>query len=373
MNWVEFEIQLIAAVVALACALPGTFLVLRRMALMSDAISHSVLLGIVLAFFLTHDLASPLLIVAASLTGVLTVVLVEALRRTRLVRADAAIALVFPALFSIAVVLIARYARSVHLDTDVVLLGELAFAPFRRLEIAGYDAGPRVLYLMGGILALNCAFLGAFYKELKLSTFDPALAAALGFSPMLLHYAFMALVSVTVVGAFEAVGSILVVALMIAPPAAAWLLTERLPRMLLLSGGFAVAAAVGGFWIAWLLDASIAGAMATTAGGLFAGALLLAPGRGLLARARRRSAQRVDFARTMLVIHLLNHEESHEAEVENREEHLHEHLRWDPDFIRRVVRSAEREGLLSRSERDLLRLTPAGRDRAAAAMEFAAV
>jgi manganese/zinc/iron transport system permease protein len=235
------------------------------------------------------------------------------------------------------------------------------------------DAGPRVLYLMGGILALNCAFLAAFYKELKLSTFDPALAAALGFSPALLHYAFMGIVSVTVVGAFEAVGSILVVALMIAPPAAAWLLTERLSRMLVLSGAIAVTAAVAGFWLAWLLDASIAGAMATTAGALFAAALAFAPDRGLLARARRRAAQRLEFARTMLVIHLLTHEERHEAEMENRERHLHEHLRWDADLVRRVVKAAEREGLIAREDADLLRLTPAGRAEAARALEFAAV
>ncbi|MBX5446585.1 metal ABC transporter permease, partial [Sphaerobacter sp.] len=125
----QIEIQLIAVVVAAACALPGTFLVLRRMALMSDAISHAILIGIVLAFFITEDLASPLLIVGATLTGVVTVSLVELLNRTGRVREDAAIGLVFPVLFSAAVLLIARYAGNVHLDTDAVLLGELAFAP----------------------------------------------------------------------------------------------------------------------------------------------------------------------------------------------------------------------------------------------------
>src|SRR5690606_35691313 len=120
----EFEILLIAIVVAMACALPGVFLVLRRMALMSDAISHSILLGIVLAFFVTGDVTSPLLILAAAATGVLTVMLVELLNHTRLVREDAAIGLTFPFLFSIGVILIARFAGNVHLDTDAVLLGE---------------------------------------------------------------------------------------------------------------------------------------------------------------------------------------------------------------------------------------------------------
>ncbi|MGH7444540.1 MAG: metal ABC transporter permease, partial [Longimicrobiales bacterium] len=187
MSWVELEIQLVAVIVGISCALPGAFLVLRRMALMSDAISHTVLLGIVIGFLAVGRIDSPVLMLGAALTGVLTVALVEALGRTRLVRKDASIGLVFPALFSIAVILINRYAGNVHLDTDAVLLGEIAFAPFRRLEIGGVDFGPRTLYVMGAVLLVNAAFIALLYKELKLSTFDPALAAALGFAPGVLH------------------------------------------------------------------------------------------------------------------------------------------------------------------------------------------
>jgi manganese/zinc/iron transport system permease protein len=364
---VALEIQLVAVVVAVACSLSGVFLVLRRMALMSDAISHTVLLGIVLVFFLTHDLASPLLIVGAALMGVATVALVELLRRTRLVREDAAIGLVFTALFSVAVILISRHAGDVHLDTDAVLLGEIAFAPFRRLRLGGVDLGTRTLWVMGSVLLLNVAFLALFYKELKLSTFDPGLAAALGFSPVLLHYAFMTLVSITAVGAFDAVGSILVVALMIAPPATAYLLTERLRWMLLLSAATAAAAALLGFWAAWLADASIAGSMATAAGLLFGLALLFAPGRGIVPVLRRRSRQQWEFAGVMLAIHLLNHEGTAAAEEESREEHLGEHLRWEPAFARRVVREAESAELLRRDGGRLF-LTERGREVAARTM-----
>jgi manganese/zinc/iron transport system permease protein len=316
MSQPQIEIQLIAAVVAVACALPGVFLVLRRMALMSDAISHAILLGIVLAFFVTKDISSPFLVIAATLTGVLTVSLVELLNRTRLVHEDAAIGLVFPVLFSIGVILISRFAGDVHLDTDAVLLGELAFAPFTRFVVLGHDLGPRSLYMMGGILLLNMVFILLFYKELKLATFDAGLAAALGFSPALIHYSLMTLVSVTAVGAFDAVGSILVVALMIAPPAAAYLLTDRLPRMIGLSALIGIASAISGYWLARALDASIAGSMATMAGVYFALVFLLAPERGLIAIARRRGRQRWEFAQTMLAIHLLNHEGLPEAEEE---------------------------------------------------------
>lgn len=360
----DLEIQILAVVVAVACALPGVFLVLRRMALMSDAISHSILLGIVLAFFWVNDLGHPLLVVGAAAVGVLTVALVEALYWTRRVKEDAAIALVFPALFSVAVILIARYAGSVHLDVDAVLLGEIAFAPFNRLEVGGLDLGPRALWLMSAVLVLNVLVLTLFYKELKLSTFDAGLAAALGFSPALVHYGFMTVVSVTAVGAFEAVGSILVVALMIAPPAAAWLLTDRLPVMIALSALLGAVSAVAGFWAARWMDASIAGSMAGMTGLAFLAALLFAPERGVLAGVRRRARQRLEFAGLMLAIHLLHHEGGPRESRENRTAHLQEHLRWSPEFARRVVRRAERDGLLERDQGDLLRLTPLGREAA---------
>ena len=363
---IELEIQLVAVLVAVACALPGVFLVLRRLALLSDAISHTVLLGIVLGFFLTRDLTSPFLVLGAAATGVLTVVLVEAVQRTRLVREDAAIGLVFPALFSVAVLLIARFAGNVHLDTDAVLLGEIAFAPFRRFEAGGVDLGPQAVYVMGGILALELLVIGALYKELKLATFDPALAAALGFSPVLLHYGFMALVSVTAVGAFDAVGSVLVVALMIAPPSAAYLLTRRLRNLLLLSALIGALSALAGFWLAWLIDASIAGCMAAMAGLAFLLAFLFAPERGLLAQALRRRRQRWEFAQLMLAVHLLHHEHSPDAAAECREAHLGEHLRWPPEYARRVVRGAVGDGWIDRHPDGYLQVTAAGRRAAAA-------
>jgi manganese/zinc/iron transport system permease protein len=292
---------------------------------------------------------------------VVTVSLVELLHRTRLVREDAAIGLVFPLMFSIGVILISRFAGNVHLDIDAVLLGELAFAPFNRFYVLGYDLGPRALYVMGGILLLNILFILLLYKELKLATFDAGLAAALGFSPWLIHYGLMTLVSITAVGAFDAVGSILVVALMIAPPAAAYLLTDRLPRLIGLSALIGIASALSGYWLARALDASIAGAMATMAGVLFGLAFLVAPERGLIAIARRRTRQRWEFAQTMLAIHLLNHEGLPEADEECRVAHMHEHMRWEPAFASQVVKQAERRGTLV-SQDGRLALTDQGRE-----------
>ncbi len=356
----QIEIQLVALVVAAACALPGTFLILRQMAMMSDAISHAILPGIVVAFFLTGSLSSPLLIVGAALTGVVTVALVEVVTRTRLVKEDAAIGLVFPALFSIGVILIGRYAGDVHLDIDAVLLGELALAPFDRWTVGSMDMGPRALWVMGTVAVLNVTFLLVFYKELKLATFDAALAATLGFMPAALHYGLMTLVSVTAVAAFDAVGSILVVALMVGPPAAAHLLTDKLDRMMILGVGIGTTGAVAGYWLAHILDASIAGAMATVVGLLFGLAFLFAPHRGVIAVRRRRNRQRWSFAQKMLTIHLHQHEGLPEAEWESRIDHLQEHLQWSAAFAERVVAQSLKKALVVRTN-GKLELTSTGR------------
>lgn len=324
MNNAQLEIQIIASLVAIACAIPGTFLVLRKMAMISDAISHSILPGIVIGFFITQDLNSPLLILLAALTGVFTVVAVEKIQDTKLVKEDTAIGLVFPALFSIGVILIAKYANDIHLDIDAVLLGELAFAPFDRLYFGETDFGPRSLWLIAVILLTILTLLFLFFKELKLSTFDPAMAASLGFSPAILHYGLMSVASITSVGAFDAVGAILVVALMVAPPATAYLLTTDLKKMLFLSCVFGVFAAVSGFWMAHFLDASIAGSIATMLGLLFLVVYLFAPNKGVLAVLYRERQQRVEVSLIALLLHLKNHDQVHERRVE----HLNTHINW---------------------------------------------
>lgn len=359
----QIEIQAIAIVTAVACALLGTFLVLRRTALVADAISHSILVGIAVGFLATGSVTSPLLILFATAAGVLTVVLVETLTRTRRVREDAAIGLVFPALFAIGVILISRYADGVHLDLDAVLLGELAFAPFDRVVAFGWDFGPVSLVAMSSILVAIVVLLTLFWKELKVATFDPGLALAVGLAPALVHYGLMTMVSVTAVGAFNAVGSILVVALVVAPPAAAYLLTDRLGVMLGLAAAIGAACALGGYWLSYALDASIAGCMACACGVAFVLAWLGSPRRGLLAMWRTHARQRVEFAGTMLAIHLLQHEGQPDADRERELRHLQEHLRWEPDFSERVVRRARDHDLVAVADGHLV-LTDRGRSTA---------
>ncbi|AEE19380.1 manganese/zinc/iron transport system permease protein [Dokdonia sp. Hel_I_63] len=361
----QIEIQLIAAVVAIACAIPGVFLVLRKMALISDAISHSILPGIVIGFFITEDLNSPLLILLAAVTGVITVMMVESIQKTGLVKEDTAIGLVFPALFSIGVILIAKNANDVHLDVDAVLLGELAFAPFDRLIIAGTDVGPKSLWVMGAILSITVGMLFAFFKELKVSTFDAGLSAALGFSPVVLHYGLMTISSVTVVGAFEAVGAVLVVALMIAPAATAYLLTSDLKKMLVLSVIFGVFSAIGGYWMAHFLDASIAGSMTTVLGLVFLTVYLFAPSKGLIAVMYRQRQQRTEVSLLTFLLHLNNHEEESERHVQ----HLNEHINWQKVRSETVLELAEKNNLIKISS-DIVALTPKGKEFTDLALEY---
>lgn len=355
MNSAQIEIQLIASVVAIACAIPGTFLVLRKMAMISDAISHSILPGIVLGFFITHNLNSPLLILLAALTGIITVVLVEYIQKTGLVKEDTAIGLVFPALFSIGVIMIAKNANDVHLDVDAVLLGELAFAPFDRLLIDGKDFGPKSLWVIGTILLITVTLLIAFFKELKVSTFDKGLAASLGFSPAIIHYGLMSVASVTTVGAFDAVGAILVVALMIAPAATAYLLTTDLKKMLLLAIIFGVFGAISGYWFAHWLDASISGSITTMLGLLFLTVYLFAPNKGLISVMYREKQQRIEVSLLTFLLHLKNHSEESERHVN----HLNEHINWQKVRSKVVLELALKNNMIH-IDNEIVSLTEKG-------------
>jgi manganese/zinc/iron transport system permease protein len=355
---------LVLAVVAAACALPGVFLVLRRMALVSDAIGHVLLLGIVLAYFVVRDADSPWLLVGAALTGLLTVALVEALQRTKLVKADAAIGLVFPALFSLGVVLVSvSHLRSEHLDIDRVLLGQPDLATVPRFPIFGTVVAP--VWVMGAVLLMNAALALVLFKELKLSTFDPALAASLGFRPGLIHYGLMAVVSLTAVVAFDAVGPVLVVGFFVVPAAAAFLLTDRLGVMLLLAALIGALGAAVGVFVADRTDANTSGTVAAALGLLFGLVFLFAPGRGQVALLFKRFANRRAFEVTMLAVHLYQHEGTPAEASEAKLNELYTHLDWPPARVAAVVERATANGFVTRSG-DLLKLTELGRDRARA-------
>ncbi|MDJ1370239.1 metal ABC transporter permease [Gulosibacter molinativorax] len=266
---------LLAVVTALACALPGVFVVLRKNSMLVDAISHAVLPGIVVGYFFAHNLDSPLLILGAALAGLIVVLGSEWLSRTGLLTGDASQGLIFPALFSGGVILVTLNFANVHLDTHAVLVGDLNLAAWQQLIIGGASWGPVYLYVMLAVLLVNLAFLGLFYAKLKVTTFDAQFATSLGIRSGLLNTAFMFLVSVTVTAAFNAAGAILVIALVVVPAATAYLLSTRLSVMIALTTGIAVAGALAGFWLAYVLDAATSAGMSVFYGLVF-GVVLVA-------------------------------------------------------------------------------------------------
>jgi manganese/zinc/iron transport system permease protein len=319
--------------VSISCALLGAFLIARNMSMMSDAISHAILPGLAIAVLMTAERTTVHVVVGGVMTGILTVSLVEMLHRSRLIKEDSAIGVVFPALFSIGIILISQ-AGNVHIDTQHVLYGEIEYSPFDTLFWDSVNLGAKSLWVLGILTIANLAFIVLLHKELKLSTFDAALASILGFAPMLMHYLLMIMVATTAVVAFESVGAILVIALFIVPAASAYLLTDRLSIMIGLSVTIGAISAVGGYFMAAALDVSIAGAMATTTGIGFGLTWLLAPKRGILTQWSKRSRQRDEFAADLFMLHIAENGQAQKIDQST----IQERLEWSKDFTDRVAR-----------------------------------
>jgi manganese/zinc/iron transport system permease protein len=291
-NWTSFDtwIVIIGALCAVACALPGCFLVLRRMSMMGDAISHAVLPGLALAFLITGARANLAMFLGAAVVGLLTALFTQWVTRFGRVDEGAAMGIVFTTLFAAGLLLIVRAADHVDLDPGCVLYGAIELTPLDTVRLGGRDI-PRAALVLAAVLAVNLLILIALFKEFRLSSFDPALADTLGFHSRALHYLLMAMVAVTVVAAFESVGSIIVIAMLIVPPATALLLTRRLIPMILVACGVAALSAGLGHVAALTVptrfgfqSTTTSGMMAGAAGVLFVLAWLFSPGDGLLAR-----------------------------------------------------------------------------------------
>lgn len=282
----EAWMMLTAAACAVACAVPGCFLLLRRLSMLGDAIAHAILPGLALAFLITGSRDVLPMLIGAAAVGMLTVVLSGGLSRLANVAEDAAMGVVFTTLFALGVLLISKAAENVDLDASCVLYGVIELVPFDTVSVLGLDV-PRGLPTLAIVAVVNITLAILFWKELKLTAFDAGLATTMGISAAVVHYGLMGVVAGTAVASFEAVGSVLVIAMLVAPPAAAHLLTDRLGRMVVLSVLLAIVAAVLGFVLALWLETSVAGMMAFVAAVQVAIAALCGPRHGVLAKALR--------------------------------------------------------------------------------------
>ncbi len=365
----DIEALLIAILVSSCCAIIGTFVVAKKMSMLSDGISHAILLGIVLSFLLTKNLSSPFLFVGAVLSGVILSFLVEFFRATKLLSYDTALGLFFPFFFSVGVLLIARYANSVHLDIDAVILGELAYAPFQRLEVFGYDIGSKSLIFMMIIFIILIVVLCFFYKEFFLFCFDSNLAKILGFPPQVFRYALVLLLSITVVGSFEAVGSILVVALLVVPPVSAVMLTESFRSVLILSTIIGIVFSILGFYAAFYFDVIISGMISSLLGLFFFFVLLFNPRSGIIFRLLQNKQRKINNNIFLMLVHLSQHAGTSRENEECNQKKIAKHLFWKKSEVRKIIRLAIQKKFLY-LKGNVLNLSEHGKQKAKELTEF---
>ena len=290
-----------------ASGLIGNYLILRRMALVGDAISHSILPGLAIAFLFSQSLKTLPMFVGALTAGIITTVLIELIHKKTRVKQDAAIGITFSTLFAIGVIIISfGQTDSVHLDAECVLYGEIAFVGLDLIQtslgentlsiverIPGLNSeiflngntltiAPPSVIRMAIVTAVTLLLILVFYKELLVTSFDSGLSSSLGINATLTHYALMGMLSVIIVSAFEAVGAILVIAMLILPGATASLLAHRLPKIFFLTLVHAVLSSIGGIHLATWLNCSPAGAMVVAGSILFLGAWAFSPNQGLI-------------------------------------------------------------------------------------------
>ena len=349
---ISYESYFVLLTTAAACAVLSPFLVLRKLSMVSDAISHSVLLGIVIAFFIVKDVGSPFLIVGAAIFGVITVFAVEFLSGTGLVKNDDALA----------VVLITKFARNVHLDTDVVLMGEVIVAPLNRIEFMGIDLS-KAFVQMGILLVVNLLFVIIFFKELKVTTFDRGFAKLAGFSSGALFYALMTLSSFTAVTAFDAVGAILVVSFLITPGAAAYLVSKDLKVMIAISVGYAVINSSIGYVLSLLMNVSMSGMTAAAAGVTFLLTFLFNR-EGLITAIFIRLKRKSELKPELFLTHIGNHSGKREEREELGLGSIRDHLKWKQAEVDKIAERLINNGLIRiDTDKNIYDLTERGREK----------
>ncbi len=387
---VDLSAMLAGLFAAVACGVLGNFLVLRRLSLMGDAISHAVLPGIMVAFIVARSRDPLMMLAGAAGAGIITVGLVEIIKRFGRVESGAAMGVTFSIMFALGVVMLEQVTRHVHLDADCVLYGNLEYvtwwaapaepAAYLRWETyrGVFDAElgrhvngmPPQTPILAGAALLAFAFVIALFKELRIASFDAGLASALGFRAGVLHLLLMVVVAMATVAAFEAVGSILVIAMLICPAATARLLTDRLSRQVWLSVAIAGVSSVGGYvlgafgpgWLGAKDAVNAAGMMCVMAGAMLLLAMFLSPAHGIVARWLRRMSLGVLVLREDLLALLYRAEEvagtSHVVDIAAARRSLG--AGWHG---RLAVRQSLRRGDV-RLERHGLALTDQGRRRA---------
>jgi len=262
----DLWIILTAILVASSSAILGSFLIMRKMAMIGDAISHAVLPGIVIAYFITQNRTGLPILAGAAATGLIVTWFIQFFNRIVKLQIDASIGISYTFLFAVGIILISLFGSNVDLDQECVLYGEIAYVPLDMWFIGDTSLGPRQFWILLANLVLVGGAVFAAYKQLFITSFDESYASAIGIPVLFWQYYLMGGVSLTTVVSFESVGAILVIAFLVGPPATAYLVTERFKKMIGLSVLFGIIASFIGYYLAVALNASIAGSITAVIG-----------------------------------------------------------------------------------------------------------
>lgn len=342
----EIDVFCILILCSLSLANLGIFLILKKVSMVIDAISHSVLLGIVIAYLIIGDLNSPFLIIGATLIGILTVYLIELIKNNSKISKDAAIGIVFTFFFSLAIIIISIYIRNIHIDNDAVFLGNIELTYIEQL------------YKIVPVLILNLCFVIIFYKELKIFIFDPSLSNILGFSSLIINYALMTLASLTAVISFDIVGSITTIVCMIGPAATSILLTKKLFHCWLLSLWLSFVSTSLGYYLGIYFDLPVSGLISLIILIIFFLVLCLEPKKGILSKIIKNYFQKKSFMIIILLKHLDNHF------IQNKTNYIKDvqnDLKWSSDRYQTCLRKAIQLKYIIQKNQELI-LTDYGRN-----------
>lgn len=314
------QVYMVLIITAMTCSVLGSFLILRNLSMVCDALSHSVLLGIVLAFIIVKDLDSPFLIIGAGIFGVLTVWVVEKISNMGLVKNDDALGIVFPMFFSIAVIIISKFFRNVHLDVDIVLMGEVLLSPFTKMF-----GLPKDFVIMSVLFVINLIYTTIFFRSLKLLTFDKDYAFMQSIKINLLFYSLMVLTSITSVASFNTIGAILVISFFITPTSTAFLVAKSLKGMIVWSMIFAIINASVGYILAISFNLSIAG-MCSFVGMIICIIMIVFNKDGFIVRLMNQINIKKQLDYDLVLLHLYRHKNNF---IETGFDYINKHLNWD--------------------------------------------
>ncbi len=314
-TWEGFPLfwsMVVAGLCGVTCSILGCFLLVKKLSLLGDGIGHGVLPGIALAVLFTGEISSVYVTLGAMAFGVLTAVITERLASVGKISEDASLGIVFTTLFALGVLIISRFLYRVHVDSDSALFGLFEGVTTRTFLTPFGGEIPRVIPSLLTIFLLTVGLVTLFWKEWILVAFDAPLAKSMGFSPTWMNYLLVGLVAGCIVASFEAVGSILVLAMLVVPAATAYLLSERMPSMVFVSAACSLTASIFGCWLASRPGYSLntPGTIAVTAGAQFVLAVILAPRQGIVARSWRRLQLSIEIAREEILGALYRLEEA---------------------------------------------------------------